>query len=145
MKNIFEALREDHDVQRDLCDRIVKTEGETKLRKQLFDKLKSELHLHADAEERYFYVPLIKEEMTQEHARHGIAEHHEMDEFMEKLEETKMDSSAWLVYAKQLCEKVVHHLEDEEHTFFQLAGKVFTETQKTSLSKDYQNAMEQHR
>ena len=31
-----------------------------------------------------------------------------------------------------------HHLEDEEHAIFQLAGKVLTEAQKNSLAKDYE-------
>ena len=139
--NIFEAIRRDHDIQRELCAKLVKTEGDTTLRRQLFDALKHELEVHANAEERHFYVPLIKDDMTQEHARHGVAEHHEMDELVEKLEETDMDSSAWLVYAKQLCEKVEHHLEDEERTFFQLAGKVFSETQKIVLAKAYNKDM----
>jgi len=68
-----------------------------------------------------------------------------MDELIEKLEETDMDSSGWLVYAKQLCEKVEHHLEDEEHVFFQLAGKVLSENQKALLSQDYQKAMKDNR
>ena len=142
---IFEAIRKDHDIQRALCDKLVKTEGDTALRTQIFKALKHELAIHANAEERHFYVPLIKDDMTQEHARHGVAEHHEMDELVEKLEETEMSSSAWLVYAKQLCEKVEHHLEDEEHTFFQLAGKVFTEAQKTNLAKEYTKAMSEER
>lgn len=142
---IFEAIRKDHDIQRELCDKLVKTEGDTKARKHLFDALKHELDVHAVAEERHFYSPLIHNDMMQEHARHGIAEHHEMDELVEKLEDTDMDSPAWLVYAKQLCEKVEHHLEDEEHTFFQLAGKVFTEAQKTSLAKEYREAMNEKR
>ncbi|WP_114491067.1 hemerythrin domain-containing protein [Candidatus Ulvibacter alkanivorans] len=141
MKNIFEAIREDHDIQRDLCKRLLNTEGKSEDRKQLFEALKTELHLHEDAEERHFYSPLIHNDMMQEHARHGIAEHHEIDELIEKVEEADMDSPAFLTYAKQLCEKVEHHLEDEERTFFQLAGKVFTEAQKTSLSKEYQAAM----
>ncbi len=142
---IFEAIRKDHDIQRELCDKLVKTEGDTKTRKQLFDALKYELDIHAIAEERHFYSPLIHNDMMQEHARHGIAEHHEMDELVEKLEKTEMDSPAWLVYAKQLCDKVKHHLEDEEHTFFQLAGKVYTESQKTELAKKYRAAMKEKR
>lgn len=145
MKNIFEAIREDHDIQRDLCKRLLNTEGKSEDRKQLFEALKTELHLHEDAEERHFYSPLIHNDMMQDHARHGIAEHHEIDELIEKVEEADMDSPAFLTYAKQLCEKVEHHLEDEERTFFQLAGKVFTETQKTSLSKEYQAAMKKNR
>ncbi len=139
--NIFEAIRKDHDIQRALADKLIQTSGDSKERKSLYDALKKELQVHADAEERYFYVPLIKEDMTQEHARHGVAEHHEMDELIEKLDETEMSSSAWLTYAKQLKEKVYHHLEDEEHTFFQLAGKVLTETQKSSLEGQYRKHM----
>ncbi|MFC4691138.1 hemerythrin domain-containing protein [Dokdonia genika] len=143
--NIFEAIRNDHDIQRDLCDRLTSTSGNSSDRKQLWKALKEELEIHADAEERHFYSPLIHNDMMQEHARHGIAEHHEMDELIEKIDDTDMDSPAWLTYAKQLCEKVEHHLEDEEHTFFQLAGKVLSENQKTDLATAYQDAMKERR
>jgi len=75
--------------------------------------------------------------MMQTHARHGIAEQHEIDELIEKLEDTEMDASSWLKFAKDLQHKVEHHLKDEEHTFFQLAGKVLSESQKTDLAKAY--------
>ena len=143
--NIFESIRNDHDIQRDLCDRLTSTSGNSSDRKQLWKALKEELEIHADAEERHFYSPLIHNDMMQEHARHGIAEHHEMDELIEKIDDTDMDSPAWLTYAKQLCEKVEHHLEDEEHTFFQLAGKVLSENQKTDLATEYQDAMKERR
>jgi len=138
---IFEAIRKDHDIQRELCDKLVETSGDTKTRYSIYHKLKDELKVHADAEERYFYVPLIDHDMTQKHARHGVAEHHEMDELMEKLDDKEMSSSAWLVFAKQLREKVYHHLEDEERTIFQLAGKVLTEEQKSSLESPYRKHM----
>ncbi|MBB6680514.1 hemerythrin domain-containing protein [Aequorivita sp. 609] len=143
--NIFEAIRKDHDIQRELCRLVTSTSGDSKERKQKWQELKHELQIHADAEERTFYAPLIHNDMMQEHARHGIAEHHEMDELIEKIDDTDMDSPAWLVYAKQLCEKVEHHLEDEEHSFFQLAGKVFTESQKTDIAKDYLKQMKENR
>lgn len=142
--NIFEQIRKDHDTQRDLLDKLVDTSGDSKKRDEIYTALKKELEVHADAEERHFYKPLISNDMMQEKARHGIAEHHEIDELIEKLDETEYDSSAWLKFAKQLQEKVEHHLEDEEHVFFQLAGKVFTEKEKTSLAKDYTNYMEQN-
>lgn len=143
--NIFEAIRKDHDIQRDLLDKLVKTSGDTKTRYSFFQKLKDELKTHADGEERHFYKPLISNDMMQDHARHGIAEHHEIDELIEKLEDTEQDSSAWLKIAKNLKEKVEHHLEDEEHSFFQLAGKVFTEKQKTELAEKYSAYMQEHR
>ena len=143
--NIFEAIRKDHDKQRELCKLVNSTSGESKGRREMWEKLKHELEVHADAEERVFYSPLIQNDMMQEHARHGIAEHHEMDELIEKIDETDMDSPAWLTYAKQLCEKVEHHLDDEEHTFFQLAGKVFSEKEKTAKGEAYLKAMKEMR
>ncbi|MDY7393939.1 hemerythrin domain-containing protein [Aureibaculum sp. 2210JD6-5] len=139
--NIFEALRKDHDTQRDLLKKLIKTSGDTKKRDEIFKAVKKELEIHADAEERFFYKPLISVDMTQEHSRHGIAEHHEIDELIEDLEKTDYDSSAWLKIAKDLKEKVEHHLKDEEHAFFQLAGKVFSEAQKKDLAKSYQSYM----
>lgn len=142
---IYEAIRNDHDIQRELLDKLVKTSGDTNERNQIFNNLKKELHLHANAEERHFYKPLIPADMMQEHARHGIAEHHEIDELIEQLEKTDMDSSAWLKIAKNLKHKVEHHLEDEEHTFFQLSGKVFTDKQKDQLGIKYNTYMNEHR
>lgn len=141
MKTIFEAIRADHDVQRNLLDKLVETSGNTESRQNIYKTLKMQLDAHAIAEERHFYKPLISNDMMQEHARHGIAEHHEIDELLEQLDETDMDSSAWLKIAKNLKDKVEHHLKDEEHSFFQLAGKVFNETQKTELANEYSSSM----
>ena len=143
--NIFEALRKDHDIQRQLLDVLVNTSGDTNTRSKAFEALKHELKIHEDGEERHFYNLLIKKDKTQDHARHGIAEHHEIDEIVEKLEETAQDSSAWLKYAKNLKDKVEHHLNDEEHTIFQLAGKVLTDNQKSNLASKYTNFIEASR
>ncbi|MBF8150773.1 hemerythrin domain-containing protein [Winogradskyella sp. F6397] len=143
--NIYEAIRNDHDIQRELLDKLIQTSGDTKERTKIFKDLRKELDMHANAEERHFYKPLIPSDMMQEHARHGIAEHHEIDELIEQLEKTEMDSSAWLKIAKDLKHKVEHHLEDEEKTFFQLSGKVLTEKQKDDLATKYNAYMEEHR
>jgi len=136
--NIFEALRISHDTQRALADHLVKTQGDSPDRKSLFKELKRELAAHAAAEERFFYVPLIAHDMTQEPSRHGIAEHHQMDKLVETLESTDFSSPAWLAAARELHHKIHHHLEDEEQGIFQLAGKVLSEAEKLSLAKGYE-------
>lgn len=143
--NIFEALREDHDKQRTLVDLLTKTHGDSDGRDELFKKLKHELKIHADAEERHFYVPLIEDDLTQEKARHSIAEHHEMDELIEELESTDYSSPGWLATAKKLAHEVIHHLDEEEQEVFQLAGKVLTNGQKESLAADYREEMKENR
>lgn len=136
--NIFEALRTSHETQRALADQLIRTHGDSKNRDLIFKELRAELSAHAAAEERFFYVPLIAHDMTQEPSRHGIAEHHEMDELVEKLEDTDFSSPAWLATAKELHHKIYHHLKDEEQGVFQLAGKVLTEAEKRSLAKEYE-------
>ena len=138
---IFEALRKDHDVQRDLMDKLLNTSGKSDERIHTFKALKEALESHALAEERYFYAPLMKSDDMADQSRHAIAEHHEIDELIEKLEDTDMSSSAWLTHMKSLQHLVLHHLDDEEQQFFQMAGKVLNETQKNRLANSYREEM----
>lgn len=135
---IFEALRESHDKQRTLLDLLVKTQGDSDGRDELFSRLRAELEHHAGAEERALYVPMMEHDMTQEKARHSVAEHHEIDELIETLQQTDYSSPAWLATARRLQEMVTHHLDEEEQEVFQLAGRVFDDGTKQTLAETYQ-------
>ncbi len=54
---IFEALRKDHDIQRDLLARLVETHGDSEERDTLYQQVRAELKYHANAEERALYIP----------------------------------------------------------------------------------------
>lgn len=135
--NIFEALRESHELQRSLYRQLIETSGDTPERQELFHQLKLELTAHEMAEERHFYIPLMAHDAGIDLSRHAISEHHQLDELIESLEEADPASATWLPLAKKLAHKVEHHLEEEEHRFFQMAGKLLTEKQKTSLAASY--------
>lgn len=137
--NIFEALRESHEIQRDLAEKLVNTSGDTPERRELFDQLKNELFAHAVAEDRYFYIPLMMTDSGLNISRHALSEHHEMDELLEQLTETEFSNPGWLSIAKKLSETVHHHLKEEEHGFFQQAGKILEDKEKESLAKKYHN------
>jgi hemerythrin superfamily protein len=136
--NIFEALRLSHDIQRTLATQILETQGDSPERTRMYREFKHELAAHAAAEERCFYSPLIAFDSTMAQARHGMAEHHEMDELVDELNKMEQSSSGWIVQFRKLRDKVFHHLEDEEHAIFQLAGKVLKESDKTGLAKAYE-------
>ncbi|BDX04793.1 hemerythrin domain-containing protein [Planctobacterium marinum] len=136
---IFETIRKDHEKQRLLMKILVQTSGDSEARREHFEELKDELKAHAAAEERHFYKKLMGSDRTLEQSRHGIHEHHEIDELIETLEETDMSSSAWLHYMKQLQEKVLHHLEEEEQQVFQQAGHVLSAKQKEDLAEDFED------
>jgi hemerythrin superfamily protein len=139
--NIFDELRADHDTQRDLVARLIETTGDSDERAELFERLSNALEAHAAAEERYFYVPLMEEDLTQDKARHSVAEHKELDDFVEKLEEYDRTAPAWLETARDLEHRLTHHLDEEEQEVFQVAGKALTEAQKTELASEYRAMM----
>jgi hemerythrin-like domain-containing protein len=141
--NIFEQIRQDHETQRALLDKLIETKGETQTRKDIYEQLKEHLKIHADAEERYFYKPLFGDDMTQDQARHSVAEHQEIDELLAKLDDTEMDSSSWLATAKTLKERVLHHLDEEEQEVFQMAGKALEKSEKKELAESYREMMEE--
>ena len=88
---------------------------------------------------------LMEHDDTQEKARHSVAEHKELDDYLEELDETDRSSSGWLSTAKKLAERLVHHLDEEEHEVFQMAGKVLDDPAKTALAGDYRAEMERRR
>ncbi|EPM5662394.1 hemerythrin domain-containing protein [Vibrio alginolyticus] len=141
MKNIFDVLKESHEKQRLLLDALMETSGDSPAREEFYHNLKEELEQHAVAEERFFYAPLIDSDKTIDLTRHGIAEHHEIDKVIAQLDATDMSSPAWLNLMKTLRHKVLHHLEEEEQRFFQLAGKVMTDKQKMKLADGYVEEM----
>jgi hypothetical protein len=136
--NIFEALRVSHQTQRELYARLLASEPASPEGQRIFLELKHELLAHETAEERCFYVPLFEHDATVDAARHAISEHHQMDEMVESLEQMDRGSAPWRDCVRKLCDKIEHHLTEEEHKFFQEAGKVLTEDQKTTLARQYE-------
>ena len=143
--NIYEEIKADHDKQRELCDKLQQTGSASDDRKKLWVELKKELEVHAVAEERYFYSPLIETDEMQEDARHGMAEHHEMDELIEELDNSDIKSPEWLENLGKLIQKVEHHLKDEEEDFFKKAKDIYKEDEVLSLAKGYQETVEEYR
>ena len=140
--NIYEALRESHDIQRELCANLLVSEPEVNTRKQLFKSLKVELEAHAAAEERFLYSPMMMDDAGLSISRHALAEHHEMEELMQELTTNDPTVQGWLTRAKALCDKVNHHLDEEEKVFFQLSGKILSDTQKAKLAQEYMSDYE---
>lgn len=136
MTTIYDVLRESHALQRSLCRSLVRTSDPDK-RYALFTTLRIELAAHAAAEERYLYAPILLYDGGLNSSRHALSEHHEIDEIVEELQGGDPASRTWQACARKLSEKVHHHLKEEETRFFQVSGKLLTETQKTRLAAQY--------
>lgn len=141
-ENIYDTLRESHDLQRSLFRKLLRSKPGTRERLDLFTQIRHELEAHEAAEERYLYVPMMMDDMGLWSSRHALHEHHVIDELVEDLQSINGNDEAWIETAKLLSHKVHHHLREEEKKFFQVSGKILSDTQKVKLAtqyrKDYQ-------
>lgn len=135
--SIYEALRESHEIQRALCRKLVRSQKD-EARKSLLRELRIELAAHAAAEERYLYAPILMFDMGLHSSRHALHEHHEIDECVEDIQKASINGKYWKELAKKLSKEVHHHLKEEENKFFQVSGKILTDTQKTKLARQYE-------
>ena len=136
-ETIYDVLRESHETQRSLCRKVLRSKAGTAQRIELFTELRIELAAHEAAEERYLYVPMLMDDMGLNSSRHALHEHHEIDELVEDLQALDPAGDAWINKARELSEKVHHHLREEEKKFFQVSGKILSDVQKTRLAKSY--------
>jgi hypothetical protein len=135
--NIFEALRESHELQRSLCRKLLRSPPRSERRIALFTELRVELAAHAAAEERFLYVPVLMSDAGLASSRHALHEHHEIDEIIEDMQVVDKAGAGWMARARKLSEKVHHHLREEEKKFFQVSGKLLDQTQKRRLAAQY--------
>ncbi len=141
-ETIYDALRDSHDIQRALFRKLLRSKPGTRARLDLFTETRRELEAHEAAEERYLYVPMLMDDMGLWSSRHALHEHHQIDELVEDLQSLSGSDEAWLETAKQLSHKVHHHLREEEKKFFQVSGKILSDTQKTKLAVQYRKDYE---
>jgi hypothetical protein len=135
--DIFDALLQSHQLQRSIARRLLSDIGEREQRTRDFEQLKAELSAHETAEERAFYIPLMEHDEAVEAARHGIAEHHEMDEMVECIGQLAPGSAQWLQQLGALVHKLEHHLKEEEDRWFPLARRVLPRTEQKELGAPY--------
>ena len=137
MPTIFDALRESHERQRSLCRKLLRSPPHSERRIALFTELRIELAAHAAAEERFLYVPILMDDRGLNSSRHALHEHHQIDELVEDLQSLDPRHAAWQKTARELSQKVHHHLREEEKKFFQVSGRILTAAKKTQLARQY--------
>ncbi|MEX1828541.1 hemerythrin domain-containing protein [Luteibacter sp. CQ10] len=140
-ETIFEALRESHVTQRSLIRKLMRSQPGPD-RVALFTALRIELAAHEAAEERFLYVPMLMDDRGLHPSRDALADHHKMDELVEKLQTPSHAGRRWTATVHQLSEELHEHLREEEKSFFQLAGKILTDSQKIALAKRYRKGYE---
>ncbi|MFN3313197.1 MAG: hemerythrin domain-containing protein [Hyphomonas sp.] len=137
MPTIYEALKSDHDEHRSLLENLAETQGDSKERRKLWRKYYYEVSAHAAAEELAFYSLLISDTEGQSEARHSIAEHEELDDIIQELNDMDMSSPGWLIRLKTLKERYEHHIDEEEEDIFPVARKIIGDDTGGRIAADF--------
>ena len=79
---IFADLRADHDRHRAMLEKLGHDGGDVDARRALFEAFRVEVSAHAAAEEESLYAAMLAKPELRDEARHSVAEHKEIDDFL---------------------------------------------------------------
>lgn len=137
MSTIYQTLKSDHDKHRALLAKLAETEGDSEERRKLWKTFYYDVGGHAAAEEESFYSPLMEDSDGQSEGRHSVAEHKELDDIIQELDEMDMSSPGWLTRFKTLRHDYEHHIEEEEEDIFPVAKKVIGEDKSGAMAEKF--------
>jgi hemerythrin superfamily protein len=137
--NALEVLKQDHQKMKGLFKEATGSPDQSK-RKDLFDKIDTELEIHAHIEETVFYPALETHEELKDLVAKALEEHQEVKIMLEELEELGSESHDFGSKLQELIESVEHHVEEEEGEMFPKVREVFDESQLEQLGQELESA-----
>jgi hemerythrin superfamily protein len=137
--NALEVLKQDHQKVKGLFQEVSKG-GDPSNRKELFNKIDTELEIHAHIEETAFYPALNAYEELKDMVAEALEEHQVVKIMLEELEELGSESHDFGSKLQELIESVEHHVEEEEGEMFPKVRKIFDQSQLEQLGQALESA-----
>jgi hemerythrin superfamily protein len=132
----YRILMKDHRKVEDLFEKIEKTEDkEDKQLQQLFAKLREELELHTEIEERLFYPEMKKHPGTKKLVGEALEEHGEVKRLLQELAKLSPGEARWSDMIEELEHAVQHHVREEEEQMFPTARTEIGESRANELGR----------
>lgn len=112
------------------------TERAKKGRRQLLDRLMTELAVHEMMEEQVLYPALLSYAHTRETLTEGHHEHDSAEAIVNELKALPAEDARWGMRFKALKENLQHHMDHEEQHLFPVARGTFSREQLRDLAED---------
>lgn len=133
---IYQDLKKDHDLHRTLLKQIAGTSGPE--RKEAFEELQLQIAAHAAAEEESLYATMLAEPDLRDDARHSVAEHKEVADYLAELAKLDPDAAEWQPKFDHMRERYEHHIDEEESEMFPAAERQLSEETEDKLAETYE-------
>ena len=137
--NALDILKQDHQKVKGLFQEVTHADDIRK-RKDLFDRIDTELEIHAHIEETVFYPAIEDHEELRDMVAEALEEHAQAKTLLDELEEMGADNHEFGSKLQQLIEAVEHHVEEEEGEMFPKIREVFEEDELEQLGQDLESA-----
>ena len=144
-EDIFARLKEDHDRQRALLDKIDGTEGASGERSHLFEAFTKDAKSHAAAEEQALYSTMMRKPETTEETRHSVHEHYAIEKALNDIAATDMSSGSWLTKFRELKHDYLHHITEEEDEHFPDFEKYLTKADEEHMEQVFERRKQAER
>jgi len=131
----LQMLEQDHRKVKILF-REAKDANDPRKRKEVFDKIDTELEIHTHIEETVFYPAIEFKEIVAE----ALEEHREAKTLLDELEDLEAEDDEFELKLEELIEAVEHHVEEEEGEMFPKIREVFDRTQLEQLGQELESA-----
>ena len=131
MKTIYDKLKMEHDMVKDMMKETMKTKDKAK-----FMDIQENLIPHLDGEEKFLYPLLMEKEHSKQLAYEALEEHEVVRELLSKIEREKEEIRWWAKF-KVLMENLEHHIIEEERELFAHAKKDLVKGEEEQILADY--------
>ena len=132
---IFDRLKQDHDAHRQLFDKMADAKEDHDRLEKLFAQFRVEVTAHAAAEEESLYATMLSRPDLREDAQHSVAEHKEIDDYLEELQGVEFNGDMWRQIFARMKDRYLHHIEEEEEEMFPGAAAELTAEEESRLAK----------
>ncbi|AKF04488.1 hemerythrin domain-containing protein [Sandaracinus amylolyticus] len=134
---IFERLSTEHGEISTLIRRVAATTDDSNVRKELFERIRTELAAHARAEEKEVYSTFRAIGDIGGKMDDSADEHHRIERYLEQLDAMPITDDRWIEVFREMMMLVQHHVIEEEQQIFPAAKKALTKEQSFALEARY--------
>ena len=137
--NALELLKQDHQKVKELFRQAAQADDQNK-RQEIFNRIDTELEIHAHIEETIFYPALEQHDELKEMVADALAEHHDVKALLEDIEGIGAKSDEFESQLQILMESVEDHVAEEEGEMFPKVSEFFDEKELDQLGQQLESA-----
>ena len=109
-------------------------------KKQIFDKIDTELEIHTHIEEIVFYPAIQKRDEFKEMVAEALQEHEEAKTLIDELEDLNAEEDEFKSTLEELIDAVEHHIEEEEGEMFPKLRGLINQVELDQLGHEMESA-----